>query len=822
MSSRSASLTLRRSLTSKQSSTFASTSAFTLDHNHSSYHTPATTSTLPTFDHFLPEEDRPTRGRKSRRTSRNPKLRFPDQLSSPSPLRPASVTRRPRSDPTQVSPYLPQITREKNHLLSQFRSTLHNSLPPSSSTLLSRRRKLPTSHSNSTTASSSSRIDQTWVDFVKVLRYPHEEIPNLARSHFPTSTRSPEPFPSSSSSSPSTYSNSTLDSSIRTNTFDPSFPPPSPATPVQSSQGRHYFEDSTTRIGIRDKIELSLRELHETFKVFASQRPRTRTGLHRLLVVVELIARNSKQLASPPRGGGDGQGQGGGGGGGEVEEGRLKGGGVGLTEKEWRQLIMFVGTNLRSTRPDPDTKSVLSLFAQKGELTEGGSTRGRRKKKKKEEVGVQSRVRGKEETRMYNSLLHVAVRSRMWELFDQILERMQERGVQEDCATFVARISREDERGSEIGFVWRWFEKGLRWTSEGERNGLGKRSRKEGRKVLWNLIVWVLAKRGMFEEVEKIYGAMKEGKTVRLDELEPKSTARSSSLNYSYEPTDPFGFIRPTNDSDSRSDPPLQVRLPSPDHRLYSSLIQAYSHHGQLKSALLTTYEMVNLGNYPAQPQHFHSLFRGFVRYGSTNDQRPNLGGGGGVLEDWVSLSGIRSDKNHYQSRTTTTSSSSSPASPLSILSQASSRRTSSTTMEESTDYTLSTLLTIYESFLSLSPPPPHVLPSSTTTSSKSPQAVRSLPFEGQRTAPSSQTIYFVLKAFENLLGGRTVLVLEPEIMIRVYERLEDKFTNRDKEKKDTMRREWRGWRMDKRVGKFVQGYRAVKEEKERRLGELM
>lgn len=657
-------------LGSSSSRCFASTSRYTLDH-------PLPPLAPPSFESLYP----PTTTTRSKRTP------------PPSPPLPLSPT--PHSDPTQTSPYLPQNTREKNHLLLQLRRALDSTDP-----------------------------DTTWAALATVLRYP-DQLPFLPRSHFPTSTRSPP-------------SSTTIEG---TGPFDPSF--------------------STTRtIGGRNKIELSEKELKQCFRVFANQRPRTRNGLNRLLIIIELLARRSPSTSQPDH---EGEGER------EEEEGegveRLKGGGVGLGDREWRELILFVGSSRRRTRPDPDTKSVLSLFGQREE----GINRKQEEGKKGKGKGKEGRaIMGREETRMYNALLHVAEKSKMWELFDQVQGRMWEKGIRIDGATFVSRIKRESSRGSDLQVIWRIFEEGLRWSMM-ENEEVGKRARRDSRRVLVNVWVWVLAKRGMVDECEKIYRAMKEGKTVDLDQFKPST---SNYSNYSYSPNSPFITSTPPTSSNS---PSLQVRLPSPDFRLYSALIQSYSHHGQLKLALLKLFEMVHSSSLPATPQHFHSLFKSYVQYAppSSSDS---------LLVDYASLTGI----NQHKPRSL-------DYSPLSTLLSRSSQSPLKPSSSSSSEYTLSTLLTLYNSFLTLSPPTKH-----------SP----SLPFSGTRSSPSPKTIYFLLKAFERVLGKGN-----EEVCFEVFERVERKFAGG--------RKGWMGWRMDKRVEGLVRGYKEGVEENRRRREEV-
>lgn len=608
--------------------------------------------------------------------------------------------------------------------------------------------------------------------------HAEDDLVRLPRSHFPTSTRSP----AATSPGPSAFPPS---SSL--STFDTSFPRPAP----RQSTG----------------IPLSLSELRQTFQIFASSRPRTRTGLHRLLIVVELI---SKQHQSSE---GDDTGHSGfvdsGMSGTASQEGTLKGGGKGLNDREWSQLLSFVGTSMRKVRPDPEVRSVLDLFTQRQELLQ--------QRAREQDSKVQGRRRGgkptpaeratrQDETKLYNTLLHVAQKGRMSELFDQVVERMEERSVEGDAASFVAKLSREDDRNGSIGLVWNWLGKGIRHTMlEGGQSG--KRSRKESRKVLWNRFVWSLAKRGMFSDVERVLSVMNTGETIELESLKPADPTSFSDFD-ERSTFSPYGSIR--SSTVAHAPPPvvpshsLQVRLPKPDARLYSSLIQAYCHHGQLKMALLTMYDMIHHASIDPTPQHFHHLFRAYVRFG-----QPERGGGGaGRSFDWVSLRGINLEKTRNRVKGRDTSSSS----PLSVIASGSGKGLSSKSdTAETTEFTLSTLHTIFQSFLSISPP------------RQSQQST--LPFEGQRTAPSPQTVFFLLEAFDKLLGGSmSTAVGEPELLLDVYETVEAKFTNRDHGK---ARRTgaggaaWTGWRMDRRVQRLVQGYRNSVAEKESRLQEL-
>ncbi|GAA6061364.1 hypothetical protein JCM10212_005818 [Sporobolomyces blumeae] len=863
-------------------SRFASSSSSTLDLD----------SPPPEFERLVPRQQT-SKGRTRRA---RPLVPWLDSLSDHprrSPVSNNPPRTRPR-DPSQVSPYLPLYTRERNYLLAAFRATLHpaTATPSSPSPLASRshlyhRRRKRKDRGRVRTRSTSikgSSPDATWSAFARVLKYP-DEVPDLPRSYFPSSTRAPIAV-SVHPSGPSPSTTTTTD------TFDRSFP--RPTRPSSSSLDRALTDDPRGLLdggGDRTRIRLSHVELKRAFEIFASQRPRTRNGLNRLLVVTEVMARQRDdhdvvRTATSTTGTRDersnvstaedddgvsierGSAQGPTGRHGRAEadarewgpgtesETTLRGGGVGLSDRDWTQLMLFAGASLRSSRPDPDAQSVVALFQQRED-------RVRRIERERDEVErertalvvvdddfggqdgsapvevepretsrsrLRMRSRSKprrNETRLYNALLHVASRSRSWDLFDQVLERMRERGIADDAATFVERVKREDKRAASVEGVWRVFEEGLRWAiaspkREGEaddrRGGEGggqggKRKRKEARKVLWTVMLWVLARRGRLDDANKIYDAMKAQQTVALDDLRPAP----DPARYSYSPlrADPYGFLDPLNPAVPPSNETdeagrrrrLEVRLPKPDHRVYSSLVQAFAHHGHLRSALLTLYDMVS-AEYPAEPHHFHHLFRAFVVHGQA-ELVPAGGAGakGGAGLDHATVSGLRTRRGTTEAR---------GKSPLSVLADSSLNSNSSSSSE--TEFTLSALSSILSSFLALRPPPPPP-----PASQRRPDVV--VPFEGQRTAPSAKTLFWTLKAFEKLSRNDSDLVLD------VWDRLERKFSVAQV---GMFRRRrlgggggegggpaWTGWKVDKRVSQMVKGHRDRVDELNARRAEL-
>ncbi|GAA5887182.1 hypothetical protein JCM5296_004549 [Sporobolomyces johnsonii] len=700
------------------SNDYASTSALTLD------------DPIPRFSDLLgtgaplaqpvQQQDSATRGRKGTRAQRDRALlhQLNRSLSAPTPsAAPTDSARHPRNDRAQISPFLPLVTRERNHLLSLFRQSLNSH---SSSR---KRPRLPLA------AKHRWNPDATWIALARVLRYP-EELPDLPRSHFPSSTRSPRVDVDGPSSLPTS-----------TGTFDPSFPARSSATDDP--------EDDPTG---RRKIDLSLPELKRAFTIFSSSRPRTRTGLHRLLILAELLARRSRNPDAQMAPGLDAAGEGAG--------TELRGGGIGLKDKDWTQLILFVGANMRTTRPDPDAKSALALFSQREEQVRqlGRRTRGSGE-------GQAGEGGSGATTRLYNALLHVAGRARMWELFEQVLQRMEETGVEPDAATFVERMTKEVQRGAPVDAVWSVFAEGLARMLA--RSGSGAARDSEG---LWAALLWVLAKKGRMDEAMRIYGAMRTGKEANLDDFRPASAAHSPS---------PFNLA--SSPSPAPISTNLTVRLPPPDERTYSALIQSFSHRGDLRAALLILTDMLSPASRASpstvvpQPQHFHHLFRAFVLHGEA-PYRPKQRG---LDLDYTVLSGARARAKTTKAR---------EESALAALGMRPGKEPASTS-----EFTLSALSALFTSFLDLAPPPPALIPT--------------LPFYGARTAPSEKTLFFALKAFEKLTGG------DSEVVVEVWERLASKFAQEGEG--------WTGWRPGNRVEKLVGGHRERVEERRRKREEL-
>lgn len=552
------------------------------------------------------------------------------------------IPREPIPHPSQISPYLPLITRERNFLLSILRQNLYSPTPDP---------------------------ENVWKSLVPVLEYP-ATLPTLPPSFHPLSEL--------------------------------------------AGAAEDDFEDP------RRRIQLSLFELRRAFNILSRSTPRTRSGLSRLLVIVELLAMRVIPNLPPAEdtltGARDQQ----------ITE--LRGGGIGLREKDWRALIMFAAFSYRSPRATHEVSAATTLFSQWS---------------KSNTVG---KVSPKVTTQMFNVLLNIATESRSWALMDGIEERMKREGASGDLHTVGILIKRDDSRGTPVIGVWVRFEEGLMRFRSLTRNKF-----RENRAVLWNGILWVIVKRGMMEDGMRIYSAMRKAEPVPLHTLAPRQEDNSDETASSISSNNPFWIVPP---------PPTQ--------ETYSMLIQAYAHRGDLKSALRILRDMVTpaltisnsanavpLPTYTASTRIFGVLFRGFAKHGvGYND----------ASLDSLLLSGGRVGLNSSARYTDT----------FSVL-----RRPTSLVPSFSSDvvnpWTLSSLSTLYQAFLSLSPP---------HTQGKERLL---LPFSGERTAPSSQQIFWLLLAFQKLSGG------DWELVWKVWEEVQRTFGGSEGEGRD----KWTGWRVD-------------------------
>lgn len=491
----------------------------------------------------------------------------------------------------------------------------------------------------------------------------------------------------------------------------PSVLPDLPLSWYPSSE-RATEEDGTIMDDLRRPIQLSLFELREVFTRLSHAKPRTRTGLSRLLVVVELLAmraiKNLPPISMEVSNGGRDQ-----------EIGELRGGGAGLREKDFRALIQFAAGSYRAPRPIPDISSATSLFSQWSRLNRRG------------------KGQPKVTTRMYNVLLDAGGKSRSWELVEGITERMESEGVEGDMYTLCIRLKNEERRGEGIDRIWATFEEGyerLRRRKEMDYN--------QDTTNLWNTVVWIIAKRGFLDDALKIYSSMRNRDVVDFKHLAPSSY--------------PPGTI----------DVLSHIVLPSPDIVTYSSLIQAFAYRADLQRALQIMQDMViPLDARPTRVdspsiQIFTYLFRGFASHGETPDETTSI--------DPLLLSGQRVGSN-----------------ATARVDALASIRTMGHPSDEDSRPTLpwnySTLQSLTSAFLSLPPP---------TTS-------RHLPFAGQRTAPSSKQLFWLILAFEKMSGGDSRIVLD------VWERIVEAF-----DMEEGIPRRWRGFHVDKRLEGRVEIHR--------------
>ncbi|TNY17386.1 Serine/arginine repetitive matrix 2, isoform CRA a [Rhodotorula diobovata] len=696
----------------------------------------------------------------------------PVSATAPSPDAPRlnrDNLRRPPNERTQVSPFLPLFTRERNHLLSNLRRAL-------SSRPVARIRPFRHARTPAHAKRHAWNADAAWLALARVLRYP-DDIPSLPHSHFPSSTRAPLPPSYALDADTSTPGSSGFFTAARLDGTG--------GTPAAGSATGEPTDASGRR-----KIALTLPELRRAFAVFASSRPRTRTGLHRLLVVAELIAQQQPPLGAlgePHTGAGADAGTG---------LHQLRGGGAGLRDQDWRALLLFVGASMRASRPAHEVKHALDLFSHWLKLqreacssSSGSSssepmpTRGRRRRG---DAGSSSSSGGSSEgqrQRMFNAVLFVAGRAHMWELFEQVLRRMAEEGVVPDGATVVELMRKEDRRGAPVAAAWRIFEDAL--AARVGARGEGLEEEQEGADALWAAMAWVLARRGLLDDAMRLYEAMRAGERVPLDSLRPTQEL---------DPLDGGLGAPPPPPSSSSSRPGLVVQPPKLTDRVYSSLLKAFAYRGDLSGALRILRDVSTdpASGVPPAVHHFVPLFHAFAHHGVAP-----FGAGARAYD--VNPTTLRGT--HLRAYAVRRD-----ASPLAALTRTRTPTRRAAAGGGGTDsssggsaggatnpFTLDALSSLLSTFLSLPAP-----------SSASHPA---LPFSGARTAPSSKDLWWVLFAFDKLSGG------DSELVVDVYDALERKF--RDEAGG------WTGWREDKRTPRLVRMHRDRAEERRRRWEEL-
>ncbi|KAI5475387.1 hypothetical protein MNV49_001455 [Pseudohyphozyma bogoriensis] len=530
-------------------------------------------------------------------------------------MRTATPTRSRRAD---ISPLLPQVTRERNSLLSAFYTQLHRP---------------------------AHQLDQEqlWAAFANLVSYP-DVIPALPRSLRPTSER------------------------------------------MVGSDGQ---VDDTRR-----PIQLSEAELRKCFTALAKARPCTRVGLSRLLVVVELIARRRETLPAPSTGDdyerADPTER-------KLEE--LRGGGLGLRDEDWENLILFATTSWRTPRKTHEVPSATALLSQ-WERTNLSS----------------DLLPPKPSKEMYNILLTVAARSRAWDLVEDLEERMKRDGVKHDSATVGARLRRGFERGAHIQTLWSMFEEGVvghvvdQASSRSEGSGIKKRAGGDTT-PLWNSILSVLSSRGHVEDARRVYDAMREGAPIDVGSLRPEQEGLHSPRS--------SNFVLP----------------PPPNASTYLSMIKTYSTIGDLRTSLKILQDMVAPSptapaiTNPPSVAAFTAIFKGFAIHGEPTE-------GHRVSPfDSRSLSSrparIGNKRAQVQGAAILAALQRSPSRPQPV--------------EASTTWTLPTLEVLFKAFISLTAPP------------LSP----SFPHGGYRSAPQPRQLYYLVMAFDRVSSGDYELVLE-------------------------------------------------------------
>lgn len=710
-----------------------------------------------------------------RATRRPPRLPPAHPFDTPPPSSPAAALQ-PESielvppdapsrpllrDRSQISPYLPLVTRERNHLLSELRKAL---FPHSVSRSriagggAARRRERP-------------RPDTVWVALARVLRYP-TDVPALPFSEYPTSTRT-----RASRDGHGEGRTAGTERDVRD---------------AQESEGGEGFFTSAQRGADgeaelaqhpdvpRDKIPLSLAELRRAFTVFASARPRSVNGLHRLLVVAELVAQQAAASSRAPlparpismAGLSD-------------DLHRLTGGGAGLRDQDWTSLVLFVGASMRTAKQEQDVGGAMALFSQWLETRQleqqqhgEASSEPVRLTHSERKAGVHDRT---SEQRLYNALLFVVGRARMWDLFDQVLRRMREEGLGGDCATIVELIKREDKRAGPLQNAWRFFEQGV--AASGHERG-GEREAT----AVWAVMVWVYAKQGRFDEAMRMYEAMRARATVALDGLRPLSPAAFDGdwLGQGFSASNASAVA-------TRPSTGITVRAPPVNDRVYTSLLQAFAFRGELHSALRILRHVSESTDDAVRPSvhHFAPIFQAFANHGG------GLYGNPAASVNETLIKGTRVSQYALKR----------DASPLAALTHQAAAKAvrgqrgasggeSAMSAAPEDPFTLDNLATIFHSFLSISAPPSSLHPS--------------LPYLGARTAPTARQVFWVLFAFDKLSQGDSDLVLD------VWDELVRKFAGDDGRSKG-----WTGWHMDNRVLRLVRTHEQRAVDRLERLREL-
>lgn len=545
----------------------------------------------------------------------------------------------------------------------------------------------------------------------------------------------------------------------------------------------------------RSPITLSLAELRRAFSILARERARSREGLARLLVVVELIAQHAATSPLPPA----------------TEPftgartqavGQLRGEGAGLRAQDWTALMLFAAASFRSPRAAPEVEDAFGLFAQ-WERKQARAVGERWPSPGQLQAAPPERTR----TAMFNALLLVAMKARSWALFELTERRRADARVPPDAYTFGIRLEKQARRGAPVEVVWAAFGEGLAFVSGGGRRGSVRGGEDAG--ALWNMMLWALIRRGLIEEGMGLYRILQEGKPVSLQSLLSSSYPAAQPSPYADSPSPILSLLSdPTpHPAAAPPTPDLLVTPPPPTLATYAMLIQALAHHGDLRACLILLRDLVTAP--PSAPAHragharparlrptahmFTCLFKGFAVHGA-----PPAGHAAWAADPHL-LAGRRQRQNQLAQAETAR-----PLDALARLGTSASSRVAGLAgagsgsgpkaATPSNAWTWPALQALLRSFLALEPP-------------QLDAAGGALPHEGGRTAPSSKELFWLLLAVERLTGGDSRAVLQ------VWEAVEGVFGRgrRGGDRKEV----WTGWRVDKRLAGKVERHRKRVEEGE-------
>ncbi|KAM0752483.1 hypothetical protein T439DRAFT_324574 [Meredithblackwellia eburnea MCA 4105] len=507
----------------------------------------------------------------------------------------------------------------------------------------------------------------------------------------------------------------------------PSHRPDLPKSHFPSSARADDIEGGTGYNTAEMGIKLSKEELIRAFTIFASVRPCTRTALTRLLVVAELIALHSGAILEPSTSPNELYGAR------DLEITALRGDGFGLRPPQWRALIQFAGLSYRSARSSHEASSAISIFHHWSNQNSEGR---------------KSQFRPSVET--YNVLLAVAARSKSWDLVRGIEERMAMEGIKGNLWTAGIRMGIEDRRGAHLEILWGMFEDTLlRMTSP--QTSMEKSWVRPT--VLWNSMLWQMAKRGFLDDALRMYEAMRSGEPVPIGQLAPDSRSTSASQRSQF-------FVFP----------------PKPDKGTKMSLVQAFAYHGDFRGAMQLLVQMLEVGDEAKggsgwtvesipSISAFKPVFKAFVEFGSGPQTRSNFFGS-------IDLS--NSNIPHTKPR----------SSPTKNSKLFSSLYASPSSKFDLSLWNVENLQKLFAAFLSI-------------PARRAYASTPSLQMPANRNAPSPSHVFWILLAFHKLSGEDSRIVLE------VWTSLLDKF-GRKEDIDRPGKPAWYGWKVDQRVRNFV------------------